>query len=343
MISAALRSTLDRIRPLLDHHVVAALAARFDALPKTPGSLGRLEDLVVHYSLIRGTAQPTLHRKGLYVFAADHGIAAELGLEPNASRALALQFVRGGSPVQVLCRQAQIESVLVNVGLRGDPLPGALSHCLLEGSLNSTRGPALGIESANRALELGLRLADEAAARFDVVALGQLGLGAHAAAAALLSAASGRDASETTPRLPGLDDKAHALTTQAVRAAVNRNQAEAISPFGALRSLGGLDFAALTGFLLGAAARRLPVILDGFCASAAALSARTFAPDSLDAAIFSHREPDPAHDLLLRHLAVDPVFDLQLRESEGFAAALTIQLLSTGLHLLDETRDLSAS
>ncbi|QOY90288.1 nicotinate-nucleotide--dimethylbenzimidazole phosphoribosyltransferase [Paludibaculum fermentans] len=329
---------MDRIRPLLDPAVATAISERWSALTKNSGGLGQLEALVVHYGLIHGTGTPQIQRKGLYVFSADHGIVQE-GISAEAQDGTALlarQFLRGGSAAQVICRQARIEPVLVDMGSLKGGEPGALNYRIASGTANSCRGSAMTEAQVNAALETGLQLAEDAAGRFDVVGLGQIGVGGSAAASAMLSAMGGRDASETTGRGEVLDDATLNRKVQAVRTAVTRNQTELLSPQGTLRSLGGFEIAAMTGFIIGAAARRLPVVIDGFVAGAAAMTARGLAPDCLDAVMFSHLSPDRAHAILLRFLSVEPVLDFRLRESAGLGAALAIQLLETSVRLYQE-------
>lgn len=343
MLSPKVRTTIEAIRPLLDPELAARLSARAAQLAPAP-ALGRLDQLVTHYGLIRGTAEPVLRRKGLIAFAADHGVAPGAGSGgPDQTLRDVRQFLRGGSAAQVLCRHCGIEPLLVNVGLAGEDEPGALNFAVAAGALDMTHGAAMSEEQTNAALEIGLRLAGEAAARFDVVGLAQIGAGGEISAAALLSAFSGRDAAETTLQHPATLNSDHGRNIQDVRSAVVRHQSESVSHFGALRTLGGLDIAAMAGFLLGAAVHRLPVVLDGFTAGAAALVARAMAPDSPDVMIFSHRLASPAHAFLLQFLAVEPVHALGVWEAQGFGAALGIQALETALLLSREVRDLSGS
>lgn len=333
-----LRQTLDKIGPLLDRNVAGAIAEHWAARTKRTGGLGQLEALVVHFGLIRGSSSPRIQRKGLYVFTSDHGVVQE-GLTAeaqDATGALSRQFLQGGSAAQVICRQARIEPVLVDMGGRAAGEAGALNHRVASGSANICRGPAMTEKQMYAALETGLKLAEDAAARFDVVGLGQIGIGASAAASAMLCAMGGRDASETTGRGEGLDDATLNRKVQAVRTAVARNQGETHSPLGTLRCLGGLDLAAMTGFILGAAANRLPVVIDGFVAGAAAMVARGLAPDCLDAVMFASLSPDRSHAILMKFLAVEPILDLGLREAAGLGSALAIQLLETAVRLYDE-------
>ncbi len=338
MKSTILAENLAAIRPLFDDKLAADLTHSWTTLPKPLGSLGRLESLVVHYGLVRGTATPQARRKGLVVFAADHGIVHEgvtAGAQDETRTAVALSL-RGGTPTNVLCRCSNIETVIVNAGICGSPIPGVIDRKSGEGSENFTKSPALTEEQTVHALEAGIELAAEFALRFDIVGLGQIGLGGSCSASALLAALSGREAAECTLFEEGLDDTVRDRRVQAIRTGVRFHQSSTITPLGALRALGGLDLAQLTGFLIGAARRRLPVMLDGFTTGAAAMLARALSPDSPDAFLFSHVTPHRPHAYLLKFLAVDPLIDLQITEESGFGAALGLQLLDTALHLHSE-------
>lgn len=338
MISPTLRHTLDRIAPLLDRNIATAILERWDSLPIPAHALGRLEDLVLHYGIIRSSATPALHRKGLYVFCGDHAVTEEgvtLGLGDATARDV-LQFIRGGAPGAILCRQYGIDPVIVNTGLAGAHPPGALDLRCATSALNITKAAALTSEQATRALDTGLALAAEAAARFDLVGLASLGAGSSVAAAAVFSALSARDAGETVPRPRHLPEPAWHRAVAAVRTAIARHSTELVTPFGALRCLGGTELAAMTGFLLGAAAARLPVVIDGFCEAAAALLSRSLHPDSLDAAIFAQHTGDDAHGLLLSTLGVEPHLGLGLSAAPGCGAALLIHLLDSALRLFTE-------
>jgi nicotinate-nucleotide--dimethylbenzimidazole phosphoribosyltransferase len=339
MISERLREAINAALPLYDAHVAGSLVRQWSALPKPPASLGRLEDLAVHYGIVRGTDSPTLSRKGLYCFFGLHGVVEE-GVTTDAGDATArqlTQLARGGAPVNVLCRQYNIETIIVAAGMSPAVASGPLDLGFPNPAANITRLPAMTVEEVTRALEAGLDLAADAAARFDVVGLAQFGSGGSTAASSLLASITGRDPGECSLRTPDLPDSAWHRKVAAVRAAVGRHSGETITALGALRCLGGFEIAVMTGFLLGAAGRRLPVMVDGFVSGAAALVARGFAPDSLDAAIFAHDSGDPAHGVLHATLGVEPQLHLDLRADSGCAAALVIHLLDTSLRLLRET------
>lgn len=340
MISQALRETVDRIRPLLDRTITTAVLSRWDELPLPQAALGRLEDLVLHYATVRGSAAPALQRKGLYVFCADQGVVEEgvTGGLGEATARDALQFVRGGAPGAILCRQYAIDPILVNVGLAGPHPPGGLNVRCVEGAANITRAPALTAAQTAQALDTGLALAAEAARRFDAVGLASIGAGSSTAAAAVFSALSARDAGETAERPRALPDAAWRRKLAAIRTALARHASDLVTPVGALRAVGGPELAAMTGFLLGAAAHRLPVVADAYNEGVAALLARCLHPDSLDAVIFSQHTGDPAHGLLLATLGVEPHLGLGLAGAPGCGAALVIHLLETALRLFNEIR-----
>lgn len=339
MISAEVRQAIEKIRPLLDPAVADSLRTGWAGLHVSEGALGRFEDLFMHYGIVRGETQPRLSRKALFVFCGDHDAprepASSLRDVPGANPAV--QFVRGFAPASVLCRQFSIEEVVVDAGMKGEPFPGMIDARSGEGSADPTRGSALTETQANTAMENGLSLAEEAALRYDAVGIAQLGAGGNLAAAAVFAALTGRDPSESTPRPNSLGDSAHAQRVALVRAALGRHSQDFIAPFPILCAVGSLEMAMMAGFLLGAAVARLPVVIDSFESAVAALVARAFSQDSLDAAIFAHGSDDPAHRNLFDFLVVEPVFRFGLGACPGCAAAMALQFLDSAVRLNSET------
>jgi nicotinate-nucleotide--dimethylbenzimidazole phosphoribosyltransferase len=342
MLSSTVQRTLALARPLLNRKLAGEIQAHWNRLVKPPGSLGRLEDLVLHYGIVKGHAQPTLQRKALYLFCADHGVVAErVSLWPqDVTSQMVRTFLRGGSCVNALCRQHGVEPVVIDMGTAGAAEPGVANFRLGPGTANFTQGPAMSAEQMNRALESGILLAEEASSRFDVVALGEMGVGNSTSASAVVSALSGKDAQETTGLGAGADDAGYARKLVAVRGGLMRNRDLVISPAGTLMAVGGFEIAAMTGFLLGAATVRLPVVVDGYIGAAAALVARSLSPDCLDAAIFSHESAEKGHALVLRLLGVEPYFALDMRLGEGSGAVLAIGLLESALRVYREASTL---
>ncbi|HBY62610.1 MAG TPA: nicotinate-nucleotide--dimethylbenzimidazole phosphoribosyltransferase [Solibacterales bacterium] len=332
-----LEATLKRIRPLDDLRLAEQMEAHWDALTKPPGSLGKLERLVVHLGLIQGTPTPSVARKGLIVFCGDHGVTAE-GVSPYPSevtRQMVRNFVAGGAAINVLCRQYGIQTMIVDAGISGDPGPGVVELKTGAGTRNMVVEAAMTREQTLHAVDAGIELALAVKDRYDVVGIGEMGIGNTTAAAALLSAFSGRNPEETVGAGTSTDP-AHVLRKRTIVQQALLRHKTATDPISMLGAFGGFEIATMSGFLIGAAAVRLPVVVDGFIASSAALVSRALSPDSLDAAIFSHRSAERGHALMLEFLAVSPLLDLDLRLGEGTGAAIAINLLETAVRLYSE-------
>jgi nicotinate-nucleotide--dimethylbenzimidazole phosphoribosyltransferase len=294
---------------------------QLDSLTKPPGSLGRLEALALQVGLIQGTDAPSIGRKAVLIFCADHGIVEE-GVSPYPSevtRQMVANFRSGGAAITVLCRHYGIEPIVIDMGV-GSP------------TRNFAREPAMTRDQAERAIEVGMGHSTDA----DVIGAGEMGIGNSTAAAAMLSAFSGLDPTETAGRGTGLDDAGVLRKVEAIRRALKLHKPDPTDPVGVLAAVGGYEIAAITGLILGASARRRMVVLDGFISCAAALVARALAPASLDYLVFSHRSAERGHQKMLDFLNVQPLFDLDMRLGEGTGAALGINLIEASVKLYRE-------
>lgn len=337
MISELIDATLERVKPLGESQLANQVEARWDSLTKPPGSLGKLERLYLHYALIHGVPDPPVRRKGMFVFCGDHGVVEEgvSAFPSEVTPQMVKNFLAGGAAINVLCRHYAIDPVVVDMGVKGPAEEGAVDLKVSEGTANFTRGPAMSRPQAVEALEAGIELAVEAAKNHDVVGIGEMGIGNTTSASALLSAFSGRDADETVGLGTGLDPQGVARKRLAVKKGLLLHRG-ATDPISILAAYGGFEIAGMAGFLLGAASERLPVVVDGFISSSAALVSRALSPDSLDAAIFSHRSAEQAHSLMLDFLGVEAQFGLDLRLGEGTGAAVAIGLLEAAWKLYSE-------
>ena len=309
------------IRPIADASLEIEIRARLDSLTKPPGSLGRLEDLAVQLGLIQSTAMPQIGRKAMIVFCADHGIVEE-GVSPYPSevtRQMVANFRTGGAAINVLCRHAGIEPVIVDMGV-GHP------------TRNFAREPAMTYAQAEHALNIGF----EHAAQAEILGAGEMGIGNTTSAAALFSAFSGLDALETAGRGTGLDDAGVARKVEVIRRALALHQSQLTDPISILAALGGFEIAAITGLILGAASRRHLVMLDGFITGAAAIVARAIEPASLDYVVFSHCSAERGHQKMLEFLNARPLLNLDMRLGEGTGAVLGIGLLESAVNLYRE-------
>jgi nicotinate-nucleotide--dimethylbenzimidazole phosphoribosyltransferase len=326
------------IQPVDSPELQLILQQRLDNLTKPAGSLGRLEQLALRYGLARGTADLSLRRKSMYVFCADHGIAAEgVSAYPAAvTLQMVRNFVRGGAAINVICRQFGIETAIVDMGIDGPVEAGTLNCRIALGTRNWLHEPAMTAEQAVQCVEAGIKLATEAARTADVLGVGEMGIGNSTTAAALFSAFSGIDPQLTVGPGTGVTGDVLVRKAEVVRQALRLHAPEASDPMGVLAAVGGFDIGGICGFLLGAAARRVPVVMDGFITGAAALIAQALSPPLRDYLFFSHLSAESGHARMLEFLGVQPLLSLDMRLGEGTGAALGINLIETAVRIYTE-------
>jgi nicotinate-nucleotide--dimethylbenzimidazole phosphoribosyltransferase len=318
---------------------------RHSCLTKPPGSLGRLEVLGVQLAAITGAVPPPVPTPAaVAVFAADHGVVAE-GVTPwpqEVTAQMVANMAAGGAAINVLARQAGASVTIVDVGVATElelPPDGAApvrNRRLRAGSRNLATGPALTEDEVRQARDVGAQMAAElveAGARLLVT--GEMGIGNTTPAAAVIAAITGRPAQEVTGRGTGVDDATLAHKIGVVERAVARVDAAA-DAVTVLREVGGLEIAALAGFVVGAAAMRVPVIADGVIAAAALAAAHRDCPEVLGYVIAGHRSTEPGATALLDHLDLVPVLDLGLRLGEGTGACLAVGVVQAAAHVLAE-------
>jgi nicotinate-nucleotide--dimethylbenzimidazole phosphoribosyltransferase len=325
-----------KIVPTANQSLEQTVRARWDSLTKPPGSLGQLEDVVTRLALQQGAARPKLSHKSLYVFCGDHGITAEgVSAYPSeVTRQMMLNFVAGGAAINVLSRQIGIRTAIVDAGVKGEPVPGVLSRRIGEGTRNFAREAAMTRDEAVCAIEAGAVLA-EACDPGGLCGVGEMGIGNTTSASALLCVLAGMAPEEAAGPGTGLSAAGVAKKADTIRRAIALHRPDAADALGVLSQFGGYEIAAMAGFLLGAAERRLPVVMDGFISCASALVASRLAPAVLDYLIFSHRSAEPAHGRMLDELRAEPLLNLSMRLGEGSGAALGISLIEQALALYD--------
>jgi nicotinate-nucleotide--dimethylbenzimidazole phosphoribosyltransferase len=339
---AVIERTIAAVRPL-DADASAAAAGAMDGKVKPLGSLGRLESLAARVAGIQGTPSPRVDSPAVVVCAADHGVAASgVSAYPQEVTGLMLQgFASGTAAVGVLARQAGARLVVADLGVLAPPriAPGqreVLDRRVRAGTANSVEGPAMTLDEAQQAVAHGIGLADllvdEGA---DLVGLGEMGIGSTTTASALTAALLERDPARVTGPGTGVTGEALTAKIAAVDAILRRHE-EARGVWDVLARMGGLEVAALAGVVLGCAARRVPVVLDGFITTAAALVAARIAPAAVDAMVAGHLSPEPGHAVLLDALGLDPVLRLEMRLGEGSGATLAIPVVRAAVAVLAE-------
>ena len=332
----------DAIRAIVPPCELAMKETRemLDAKTKPRGSLGRLEELAIRIAGVRGTASIELPRPGLALFAADHGIALEgVSAYPQQVTVEMLRnFARGGAAANVLARHAGAELLVVDVGSRCDsPAPGVLDRRVAPGTRSFLHGPAMTSDELTRALDAGVDAVEELIRRgCDAIAVGEMGIGNTTAASAFAVAFTGVDSEVATGRGTGIDDETLRRKARVVKDACDVHLRDLPSAFDVLARLGGFELAAIAGAVIAGAARRLPVVIDGFPATASALAAVRLAPAAGAYLIAAHRSVEPGHGALLDALGLVPVLDLGLRLGEGTGALLAIPILAAAVRILRE-------
>jgi nicotinate-nucleotide--dimethylbenzimidazole phosphoribosyltransferase len=331
---------LKQIRPL-DRAVEMAAQCRLDSLTKPQGSLGRLEELGRRIAAIQGRAQPRLGRKLLFVVAADHGIADEgvSAYPKDVTAQMTYNFLRGGAAINVLARHYGVDVEVIDAGVDYDfgAVRGLRDCKLRRGTANFSRGPAMTQRDAEQSIETGIRLVQEIAAP-DVFLLGagEMGIGNTTTAAAMLCALTGALPRNIAGRGTGIDDVTLEKKISAIERGLELNRPNAKDPLDVLTKVGGLEIGALAGMVLGAAAFRIPVVLDGFISGVAALLACRFSPIASEVIFASHLSAERGHRFVLEELKLAPLLDLQMRLGEGTGACLAMGPLEAAVRVMNE-------
>lgn len=335
-----LEETIARVGAL-DERAMAGARARHDRLTKPPGSLGRLEELGVWLAGVRRAERPSLDDLVIVVAAADHGVARAgvSAYPPEVTAQMVPNFLAGGAAVNVLARQAGARVLVVDAGMATElpAHPALLSRRGGAGTADISRRPAMPRETARRLVEGGIALARElAASGAGVVALGDMGIGNTTPSAAITAVFTGMAPAQVTGFGAGVAPERLAHKVEVVEQALAVNRPDPADPLGVLAGVGGFELGFLAGLALGAAAERLPVVLDGFITAAAALIARALCPAAVPFMLASHRSVEPGHTAALDLLGLAPLLDLRLRLGEGSGAALALPLLRAAAAVLNE-------
>jgi nicotinate-nucleotide--dimethylbenzimidazole phosphoribosyltransferase len=313
---------------------------RHAKLTKPAGSLGALEELAIRVAGITGTPVPTLREKVIITMAGDHGVtAAGVSAYPREVTAQMISnFLNGGAAINVLARHVGARVVVVDMGVATDIVSASLlSRKIGYGTADMTKGPAMTREDALRAVEAGRAVLErEAMKGMDILGLGDMGIGNTTASSALTAVITGEAVEAVTGRGTGIDDLGLARKIQAIQEAIRVNHPDRSDPLELLAKLGGFELGGMAGVMLAAAARRIPIVLDGFVSGAAALLAYELAPAVKEYLIASHRSVERGHSAILTYIGLTPLLDLQMRLGEGTGAALGISLAEAACKLLKE-------
>jgi nicotinate-nucleotide--dimethylbenzimidazole phosphoribosyltransferase len=335
-----LEESIANIQPL-DEAAMRAARARQDTLTKPRGSLGRLEELSIQLAGIKADPFPSVKRKAIIVMAADHGVALEgvSAYPSDVTAQMVLNFLRGGAAINVLARQAEARVTVVDIGVAAEfnSMPGLVQHKIMHGTRNLAQGPAMTREEAEQALQVGVDVFnDEMRRGLDIVATGDMGIGNTTPSSAIVAAMTGLPVVQVVGRGTGIDDQGLERKIRVIEQALAANRPNANDPMDVLHKVGGLEIAGLAGVMIAAASGRIPVVVDGFISTAAAMIAVALAPRVRDYLISAHQSVEIGHQAMLKHLKLTPLLDLNMRLGEGTGAALAFHLIEASTRILHE-------
>ncbi|MBN1365206.1 MAG: nicotinate-nucleotide--dimethylbenzimidazole phosphoribosyltransferase [Syntrophaceae bacterium] len=328
--------------PLID--VVAAKQAeiRQNNLTKPRGSLGRLEEISIRLAGMKADPLPMVDRKAVIVMAADHGVALEgvSAYPAEVTSQMVLNFLDGGAAINVLARQAGASVTIVDIGVAIDfdlSLPGLLHYKVAHGTCNMAKGPAMTRAEAEKAVTVGMDVLAEVAEKgLDLVATGDMGIGNTTPSSAIVAVITGLPVAKVTGRGTGLDDVGLAHKVEIIEQAIALNRPNPKDAQDVLCKVGGLEIAGLAGVMIAAAARRIPIVVDGFISTAAAMIAVGLVPDVLNYMFCAHQSVEIGHQAMHKYLRLTPLINLNLRLGEGTGAVLAFHIIEASSRILRE-------
>lgn len=333
-----LKKTLSEIE-VLDDSLAENVRRRLDNLTKPPGSLGRLEELAARFVKITGNENPLIKNRVIFTLAADHGVTDEgvSAFPKEVTSQMVYNFLKGGAGINVLAEHTGARVVVADVGVASDlePQPGLIIRKVGCGSGNIAKGPAMTEEEAVRAVESGIEIFfEEFEKGMDIAGTGEMGIGNTTPSSAITAVITQIPVEEVTGKGTGIDDKTLPRKIEVIKKAIGINNPDPEDGLDILSKVGGFEIGGLAGIILGAASKRMPVVIDGFISGAAALIAYKLKPETKDYMIAGHASAEKGHRAILDYIGLEPVLDLGLRLGEGTGAALGISMVEAGVKIL---------
>lgn len=335
-----LKDTIGRISGR-DRKLMKAAACRLDNLTKPPGSLGRLENLAMEIVGMTGAENPSLERKTIFTLAADHGVVEEgvSAFPQEVTAQMVMNFLAGGAAINVLSDHIGARVIIADVGVVADlgQRPGLIVRKVGRGTRNMAKEAAMSRQEAIASIATGIGIfEDEMERGVDIAGIGEMGIGNTTAASAITAVVTGQPVEEVTGHGTGVDEIGWQHKVGVIKKALAVNSPDPHSLLDVLAKVGGFEIGGLAGIILGAAARRVPVMVDGFISGSAALIAVGLAPQAADFLIASHRSVEQGHKVILDYLKLEPLLDLNMRLGEGTGAALGIGIAEASVKILTQ-------
>lgn len=335
-----IESTIAAISPVSEAWFSTA-QRHLDNLTKPPGSLGRLEEFAQRIVAITENKNPVLDKKVVFTFAGDHGVVDEgVSAYPReVTRQMVFNFLKGGAGINVLARHAGAEVVVIDIGVDYDfgSLEGLMSMKVIKGTKNFMLGPAMTRDEATQCIETGIELAQGYAKKgYKIFGTGDMGIGNTTPSSAIVAVITGKPVAEVTGKGTGISDESLVRKIQVIVEGIRINQPDPKDAVDVLAKVGGAEIGGIAGLILGAAAHRIPIVVDGFISTAGALIAYGLCPTVSDYLFAAHNSVELGHRAMLEAMRLSPILDLNLRLGEGTGAALAMTLIEAGLRIYKE-------
>lgn len=327
---------------LLNESSMQAARERQNQLTKPAGSLGRLEELSIQLAGITGKPIPFIKNKVIITMAGDHGVVAEgvSAYPQEVTPQMVLNFLAGGAAINVLARHIGARVVVVDMGVAND-IPTTdeklIRRSVASGTKNLAQGPAMMRAQAEESIQNGIEIAlAEISKGADIIGTGDMGIGNTTPSAAIACVFLNQHPKDVAGRGTGVDDEGLNRKISAIERGLNINKPNSQDGLDVLSKVGGFEIGGLAGVMIGAASKHVPVMVDGFISTAAAMIAVSLAPGCRDYLISAHRSKEHGHSLMLDWLDLKPLLDLDMRLGEGTGAALGISMAEAACKILSE-------
>ena len=335
-----LEQTISSIKPVNPSFYERA-QKRLDNLTKPQGSLGRLEEFAARIVAVSENTKPMLNKKAIFTFAGDHGVAEEgvSAFPKEVTPQMVLNFLRGGAGINVLARHAGVDVVVIDIGVDYDfgNTDGLVHKKIIRGTKNIRKGPAMTRQETVQCMEVGIELAEEYARKgYHIFGTGEMGIANTTPSSAIAAVFSKRTVEEVTGRGTGISDDAFKNKVRVIEDAIKINKPNPKDPMDVLARLGGAEIAGIAGLVLGAAANRIPVVIDGFISTAGALIACEIEPKVKEYIFAAHTSVERGHWIMLERMDLKPILNLNMRLGEGTGAALGMSMIEAGVKIYNE-------
>jgi len=339
-----LNETIKRIEKI-DYSLGEKTQKRLDNLTKPQGSLGRLEELAKQLVEITRKEEVPLKNKVIFTMAGDHGVVEEgvSAFPKEVTPQMVYNFLRGGAAISVLAKHGDIKVIVVDMGIASEIDNSKFNSQNFKnkkvnfGTKNITKGPAMSKDEAIKSIESGIEVFEEIYKKgIDIVGTGDMGIGNTTPSSAIVSVITGKSAEEVTGRGTGIDDEVLSAKIVVIKKAISVNKPDANDAIDILAKVGGFEIGGLAGVILAACSRRIPVVVDGFISTAAALIAYKLEPKIKDYLIAAHCSMERGHKTMLEHMGLKPLMDLGMRLGEGTGAALSMNIIEASVKILTQ-------